>query len=76
MFISQDSRFSESSSTGAADEQTELLGEENPGDLLQRGAGPAFQIQDGRPQKSNAQSKAEEHTPVCQGMLTVPFEKC
>jgi len=60
---------------GAAQEQEELLGEEHPGDLLQRGPGLAPQVLDGGPQEGDAQAEAEEHAPVRHGLLPVALKE-
>lgn len=65
------SRFLEDSSQTAADQHEELLGEEDPGDLLRRGASLAPQVQDGGPQEGDAQAETEEHAPVGEGRLQV-----
>lgn len=65
----------ENAADRAAYQQAELLREEHPGDLSQRGLGLTLQVQNGRPQEGDAQSKAEENTPVSQRVMGVPFEE-
>lgn len=65
------SRFLEDSSQTAADQQEELLGEEDPGDLLRCGASLTPQVQDGGSQEGDAQAEAEEHAPVGERLLQV-----
>lgn len=48
------SRFLAESPHAAAHQQEELLGEEDPGDLLQGGLGLTAQVQDGGPQEGDA----------------------
>ncbi|TNN46030.1 hypothetical protein EYF80_043763 [Liparis tanakae] len=48
----------------ASHQQEELLGEEDPRDLLQRGMGLTPQVQDRGSQEGDAQAEAEERAPV------------
>lgn len=63
--LNSHSCFLEDPSDRAADEQAELLGEEDPGDLAQCRLGLTSQVQYGGSQEGYTQSKTEEHTPVC-----------
>lgn len=69
------SRFLKDSSQTAAEQQEELLGEEDPGDLLHRGASLTSEVQDGGSQEGDAQAEAEEHAPVGEGLLQVLLEQ-
>lgn len=70
-----DSRFLTESSKAAAHHQEELLGEEDPGDLLQGGLGLTSQVQDGGSQKRDAQAEAEEHAPVGESLPPVALKQ-
>lgn len=59
-----DLRFPENTTNRAADQQAELLSKENPGNLTERRVGLRLQIQNCGSQESNAESKAEEKTPI------------
>lgn len=65
------SRSLEESSHAAPDQQEELLGEEDPGDLLHRGPRLTPQVLDGGSQEGDAQAEAEEHAPEGEGLLQV-----
>lgn len=69
------SRFLEETSQAAAHQQEELLGEEDPRDLIQRRLGLAPQVQDGGSQEGHAQAEAEERAPVGEGGLQVAFQQ-
>lgn len=69
------SRFLEESSQAAAHQQEELLGEEDPGDLLQRGLGLTPQVQDGGSQEGDAKAEAEERAPVRESLLQVALQQ-
>lgn len=69
------SRFLEASSQAAAHQQEELLGEEDPGDLLQGRLGLTPQVQDGGSQESDAKAEAEEHTPVGESLAPVALKQ-
>lgn len=69
------SRFLKDSSQAAAQQQGELLGEEDPGDLLGRGPGLASQVQDGGSQEGGAQAEAEEDAPVGEALLQVQLQQ-
>lgn len=69
------SRFLEDSPQTAADQQEELLGEEDPGDLLRCGTSLTSQVQDGRSQEGDAQAEAEKHAPVGEGLLQLLLEQ-
>lgn len=68
-------RSLEDASQAAADQQAELLREEDPGDLREGGLGLAAQVQQGGPQEGDAQAEAEEDAPVGQRGLEVPLEE-
>lgn len=65
------SRFLEETSKAAAKQQEKLLGEEDPGDLVQRGVGLAAQVEDGGPQEGHTKTETEEGSPVGEGRLQV-----
>lgn len=65
------SRFLEETSKAGAHQQEKLLEEEDPGDLVEWGAGLAAQVQDGGSQEGHAKAKAEEGSPVGEGGLQV-----
>lgn len=69
------SRLLEEPPHTAAHQQEELLGEEDPGDLLHRGAGLTSQVQDGGSQEGDAQAEAEEDAPVGEGLLQVLLQQ-
>lgn len=69
------SPFLEDSSQTAAEQQEELLGEEDPGDLLGRGPSLASQVQDGGSQEGGAQAEAEEDAPVGEALLEVLLQQ-
>lgn len=69
------SRFLKESSHTAAHQQEELLGEEDPGDLLQGGLCLTPQVKDGGSQEGDAQAEAEEHAPVCERLLPVELKQ-
>lgn len=69
------SRFLEETSQAAAHQQEELLGEEDPRDLIQRRLGLTPQVQDGGSQEGYAQAEAEERAPVGQGGLQVALQQ-
>lgn len=70
-----DSRFFKDACHAAAHQQEELLREEDPGDLLQRGLRLAPQVQDGGAEEGDAQPEAEEHAPVGERLLQVVLEE-
>lgn len=65
----------EDASQAAAEQQAELLREEDPGDLGEGALGLAAQVQQGGPQEGDAQAEAEEDAPVGQRGLQVPLEE-
>lgn len=65
----------ENTSDWAADQQAELLWEEHPGDLTQCWVRLTLQVQNCRSEESDAESEAEENTPVGQRVMGIPFEK-
>lgn len=69
------SRFLEEPSQAAAYQQEELLGKEDPGDLLQGGLSLTPQVQNGGSQEGDAQAEAKEHTPVGESMLPVVLKQ-
>lgn len=69
------SRLLEEPPHTAAHQQEELLGEEDPGDLLHRGPGLTPQVQDGGSQEGDAQAEAEEDAPVGEGLLQVLLQQ-
>lgn len=69
------SRFLEDSPQTAADQQEELLGEEDPGDLLHCGPSLTSEVQDGGSQEGDAQAEAEEDAPVGERLLQVLLEQ-
>lgn len=69
------SRSLEESSHAAAHHQEELLGEEDPGDLLQGGLGLTPQVQDSGSQERDAQAEAEEHAPVGESLPPVALKQ-
>lgn len=69
------SRLLEEPPHTAAHQQEELLGEEDPGDLLHRGPGLTAQVQDGGSQEGGAQAEAEEDAPVGEGLLQVLLQQ-
>lgn len=71
MMMMMHSRLLEEPPHTAAHQQEELLGEEDPGDLLHRGPGLTAQVQDGGAQEGDAQAEAEEDAPVGEGLLQV-----
>lgn len=64
----------EDPSEAAAEQEAELLGEEDPGDLGEGALGLAAQVQQRGPQESDAEAEAEEDAPVGEGGLQVPPE--
>ena len=68
-------RSLEKSSKAAANQEKELLGEEDPGDLPKSGMRLTPQVQDSWSQKCDAQPKTKEHTPVCQRVLPFVLEQ-
>lgn len=72
--LQPDSRFLKKPSQTAAHQQEELLGEEDPGDLLQGGLSLTPQVQDGWSQEGDAQAEAEEHTPVGQSLMPMALK--
>lgn len=58
------SRPLEDTPEGAAQQEAELLREEDPGDLGQRAVRLAAQVQQRGPQEGDAQAEAEEDAPV------------
>lgn len=70
-----DSRFLKEACHAAAHQQEELLREEDPGDLLQRGLRLAPQVQDGGAEEGDAQPEAEEDAPVGERLLQVVLEE-
>lgn len=69
------SRFLEESSKAAANQQEELLWEENPCDLLRCGPGLTPQVHDGGSQEGDAEAKTEEHAPVGESLLQVLLQQ-
>lgn len=69
------SRPLEDAPEGAAQQEAELLREEDPGDLGQRAARLAAQVQQRRPQEGDAQAEAEEDAPVGERGLQVAAEQ-
>lgn len=65
----------ENPANGAANQQAELLGEKHPGDLTQGRVRLTLQVQNGRSEERDAESKAEENTPVGKGVVGIPFEQ-
>lgn len=51
------------------------MGEEDPGDLVERGVCLAAQVQDGGPQEGHAQAETEEGSPVGEGGLQVASQQ-
>lgn len=68
-------RSLEDASQAAADEEAELLREEDPGDLREGALRLAAQVQQGGPQEGDAEAEAEEDAPVGQRGLQVPLEE-
>lgn len=73
--IETHSRLPEEPPEAAAHQQEELLGEEDPRDLLQRGLGLTPQVQDGGSQEGDAQAEAEERAPVCDSLPPVALKQ-
>lgn len=69
------SRPLEDAPEGAAQQEAELLREEDPGDLGQRAVRLAAQVQQRGPQKGDAQAEAEEDAPVGERGLQVAAEQ-
>lgn len=69
------SRLLEEPPHTAAHQQEELLGEEDPGDLLHCGPSLTPQVQDGGSQEGDAQAEAEEDAPVGEGLLQVLLQQ-
>lgn len=69
------SRPLEDAPEGAAQQEAELLREEDPGDLGQRAARLAAQVQQRGPQEGDAQAEAEEDAPVGERGLQVAAEQ-
>lgn len=65
----------ENTTNRAADQQAELLGKEHPGNLTKCRVRLTLQVQNCRSKESNAESKAEENTPVSQCVMGIPFEQ-
>ncbi len=65
----------ENSTNWAANQQAELLGKEHPGNLTKCWVCLTLQVQNCRSKESNAESKAEENTPVGQCVMGIPFEQ-
>lgn len=74
-FHKPNSRFLKESSHAAAHHQEELLGEEDPGDLLQGGLGLTPQVQDSGSQERDAEAEAEEHAPVGESLPPVALKQ-
>lgn len=64
----------EDPSEAAAEQEAELLREEDPGDLRERALCLAAQVQQRGPQKGDAEAEAEEDAPIGEGGLQVPPE--
>lgn len=58
----------------AAEQEAELLGEEDPGNLGEGALGLAAQIQQRGPQESDAEAETEENAPIGKGGLEVSPE--
>lgn len=69
------SRPLEDAPEGAAQQEAELLREEDPGDLGQRAVRLAAEVQQRGPQEGNAQAEAEEDAPVGERGLQVAAEQ-
>lgn len=69
------SRSFEDTTDRAANQQAELLGEKHPCNLAQRWLCLTLQVQNGRSKEGDAESKAEENTPVGQSVMGIPFEQ-
>lgn len=69
------SRPLEDAPEGAAQQEAELLREEDPGDLGQRAVRLAAQVQQRGPQEGDAQAEAEEDAPVGERGLQVAAEQ-
>lgn len=65
----------ENTTNRAADQQAELLCKEHPGNLTKCRVCLTLQVQNCRSKESNAESKAEENTPVSQRVMGIPFEQ-
>lgn len=65
----------ENTTDRAANQQAELLGKEHPGDLTKCWVCLTLQVQNCRSKKGDAESKAEENTPVGQCVMSIPFEQ-
>lgn len=65
----------ENTGNGAANQQAELLGKKYPGNLTKCWVCLTLQVQNRRSKESNAESKAEENTPVCQCVMGIPFKQ-
>lgn len=65
----------ENTTNRAANQQAELLGKKYPGNLTKRWVCLTLQIQNCRSKESNAESKAEEDTPVGQCVMGIPFKQ-
>lgn len=65
----------ENSTNRAANQQAELLRKKYPSNLTKCWVCLTLQIQNCRSKESNAQSKAEENTPVGQRVMGIPFKQ-